>query len=62
MFGQQTDDARVAENESSLKEKLKGYERILSKQKYLAGDVRDVSPLYPLYIYAHFDFTNKAYV
>ena len=32
-------EERAAECAATLEEKLKGYERILSKQKYLAGDV-----------------------
>ena len=38
--GLQGSEERAAEYASILGEKLKGYERILSKQKYLAGDVR----------------------
>ncbi|EJD00514.1 glutathione S-transferase [Fomitiporia mediterranea MF3/22] len=36
--GLQGSEERAAEYASILEEKLKGYERILSKQKYLAGD------------------------
>jgi glutathione S-transferase len=39
-FGQQTNEALVAELVARLEIKLNGYEAILSKQKYLAGDVR----------------------
>ena len=39
MLGKATDEARVAEEVEKLEEKLAGYERILSKQKYVAGDV-----------------------
>jgi glutathione S-transferase len=38
MLGKQTDEARVAELANTLEAKLSGYEAILSKQKYLAGD------------------------
>ena len=38
--GLKTDEARVTEEIEKLDEKLDGYERILSKQKYIAGDVR----------------------
>ena len=40
MRGLTTDEARVTEELEKLDGKLDGYERILSKQKYLAGDVR----------------------
>ena len=30
---------------AALESKLEGYEKLLSKQKYLAGDVRDLIPL-----------------
>ena len=40
-FGQQqTNEALVTELRARLEIKLDGYEAILSKQKYLAGDVR----------------------
>ena len=42
MRGLTTDEARVAEEIKKFEEKLEGYERILSKQKYIAGNV---SPL-----------------
>ncbi|KXN86666.1 Glutathione S-transferase F11 [Leucoagaricus sp. SymC.cos] len=38
IFGQQTDQAKLDEAKATFEEKLDGYERILSKQKYLAGD------------------------
>ena len=41
MTGNQGSEERYAEYAATLVEKLKGYERILSKQKYLAGDVSD---------------------
>ena len=34
------DEARAAENKATLSARLQAYELILSKQKYLAGDVR----------------------
>lgn len=37
--GVKTDEARAAELAATLESKLEGYERILSKQRYLAGDV-----------------------
>ena len=39
MRGGQTDHKRVEELKATLAMKLEGYERILSKRKYLAGDV-----------------------
>lgn len=39
MRGLTGDDARAAENKTTLEAKLKAYDVILSKQKYLAGDV-----------------------
>lgn len=36
---------RAAENRATLEQKLKAYEAILSKQKFLAGDVRHSSSL-----------------
>jgi glutathione S-transferase len=39
-FGQTTNEERVKELTSQLEAKLDGYEAILRKQKYLAGDVR----------------------
>lgn len=40
MFGGKTDEVVVGELIKTLDMKLDGYEKILSKQKYLAGDVR----------------------
>jgi hypothetical protein len=37
--GLETDEARVKEHTEKFGMKLDGYEAILSKQKYLAGDV-----------------------
>ena len=37
--GLKGNDERAAENATALEQKLQVYERILSKQKYLAGDV-----------------------
>jgi glutathione S-transferase len=39
-MGQQTNEALVTELRARLETKLDGYEAILGKQKYLAGDVR----------------------
>jgi glutathione S-transferase len=39
-WGQVTDEKRLEELVGQLEGKLDGYEIILSKQKYLAGDVR----------------------
>ncbi|KAH7099212.1 glutathione S-transferase [Auriculariales sp. MPI-PUGE-AT-0066] len=44
-FGQKTDEARVTELLGKLEPKLDGYERILSKSKYLAGDVLTIADL-----------------
>jgi glutathione S-transferase len=38
MFGRETNAARVVELKGALEGKLAGYEKILSKHKYLAGD------------------------
>lgn len=40
-MGAQPDEARVADLKQKLEGKIEGYERILSKQKYLAGDVSE---------------------
>lgn len=40
MHGGKADEEQVMRNVESLKGKLDGFERILSKHKYLAGDVR----------------------
>ncbi|KXN86668.1 Glutathione S-transferase F12 [Leucoagaricus sp. SymC.cos] len=39
-YGLETDPAKVTDLTQKLNQKLDGYETILSKQKYLAGDVR----------------------
>ena len=39
MFGGQTDEKQVEYYVATLDAKLNGYEAILSKQKYIAGDV-----------------------
>lgn len=39
MKGMTSDKAKFEEYIATLRTKLDGYERILSKQKYLAGDV-----------------------
>ena len=38
-YGISTDEAKAAEHQATLEEKLKVYDVILSKQKYVAGDV-----------------------
>lgn len=48
MFGQTTDEARVQEYLETLTGKLEGYERILSKTKYLAGDNVTIVDLFHL--------------
>ena len=40
MRGVASDEAKVAKCTQTLKNKLQGYERILSQQKYMGGDVR----------------------
>jgi glutathione S-transferase len=47
-FGGKTDEARVQDLASKLEGKLAGYEAILSKQKYLAGDELTLADLYHL--------------
>ena len=50
MRGLTTNEERVKEQTETLNGKLDGYERILSKQKYLAGDVSTLpSLLLPLF-------------
>lgn len=39
MFGAEPDEALAEKHRATLVAKLDGYERILSKQKYLAGEV-----------------------
>ena len=39
MHGLKGDEARATENKTTLEQKLKAYESILSKQKYIGGDV-----------------------
>jgi len=48
MRGQTTDEAQVAYYEKTLKEKLVGYETLLSKTKFLAGDSLTVVDLFHL--------------
>jgi hypothetical protein len=40
MIGQKTDEKKVEEMKIKLAASLDAYEQILSKQKYLSGDVR----------------------
>ncbi|KAL0947927.1 hypothetical protein HGRIS_010558 [Hohenbuehelia grisea] len=48
MRGAQTDDARVEVLKETIKAKLQGYEKILSKQKYVAGDTLTLVDLFHL--------------
>lgn len=45
-FGGKTDEARVQENIGTLTQKLNSYERVLSKQKYLAGNEISLADLF----------------
>ncbi|KAH7106482.1 glutathione S-transferase [Auriculariales sp. MPI-PUGE-AT-0066] len=54
-FGQKTDEARVAELFKALGPKLDGYERILSKNKYLAGDTFTLADVFHLPYGYHFE-------
>ena len=49
-WGAVTDEKRVEELLGQLEGKLDGYEAVLGKQKYLAGDVRAVRIVSPLNI------------
>jgi glutathione S-transferase len=46
--GGKTDEVRVGELATTLEGKLAGYEKILSKQKYLAGDEITLADLFHL--------------
>ena len=46
--GGKTDEARVTEFTTALEGKLEGYERILAKQKFLAGDELTIADLFHL--------------
>ncbi|KAI5123838.1 hypothetical protein M0805_009130 [Coniferiporia weirii] len=48
LWGKKTDEVRVAEYVEALKDSLKAYEVILSKQKYLAGDEFTLADLFHL--------------
>lgn len=48
MFGKVTDAARVETLKATLAKRLPGYERILAKQKYMAGDKLTVADLFHL--------------
>jgi glutathione S-transferase len=50
MLGRQTDEKLAEKYTANLNAKLEGYERILSKQKYLAGNVS-----FPLAKLCHLD-------
>ncbi|KIL58123.1 hypothetical protein M378DRAFT_171015 [Amanita muscaria Koide BX008] len=47
-IGQETDEVAVEKHRSTLDGKLDGYERILSKQKYIAGDELTLADLFHL--------------
>lgn len=44
MYGQATDTAKVEQLKTTLEGKMAGYEAILSKTQFLAGDVRTWNP------------------
>lgn len=46
MRGETTDEKRVTDLTATLNSKLDVYEKILSKRKYLAGDVRYLADHY----------------
>jgi glutathione S-transferase len=48
MRGGKADEARVTELSNTLAGKLEGYERILSRTKYLAGDELTIADLFHL--------------
>jgi len=48
MFGREPDEKRVQQLLGTLKSKLEGYERILSKQKYLYGNELSIVDLFHL--------------
>jgi glutathionyl-hydroquinone reductase len=48
MFGVEGNEAFAEKHIKTLTAKMDGYERILSKQKYLAGDVSTYRVLVPL--------------
>ncbi|KIL58121.1 hypothetical protein M378DRAFT_15795 [Amanita muscaria Koide BX008] len=47
-IGQETDEVAVEKHRSTLDGKLEGYERILGKQKYIAGDEFTLADLFHL--------------
>ncbi|KAG9123815.1 hypothetical protein FRC07_013863 [Ceratobasidium sp. 392] len=53
MFGGEANEVLATHYETNLKTKLEGYERVLSKQKYLAGDHVTLADLFHL-PYGHF--------
>jgi glutathione S-transferase len=48
MRGRAPDEARVTEYTTTLASKLEGYERILAKQKYIAGDELTIADIFYL--------------
>jgi glutathione S-transferase len=48
MRGRAPDEARVTEYITTLEGKLEGYERILAKQKYIAGDELTIADIFHL--------------
>jgi glutathione S-transferase len=48
MRGLKSDESKVTEATTTLAAKLEGYERILSKQKYIAGDELTIADLFHL--------------
>jgi glutathione S-transferase len=48
MFGRKTDEARVTELATTLEGKMAGYEAILAKHRYLAGDELTLADLFHL--------------
>ncbi|KAL5500966.1 hypothetical protein ACEPAH_9353 [Sanghuangporus vaninii] len=54
MTGLQPSEERVAEHASTLEKKLQAYERILSKQKYLAGDELTLADLFASPVWSHY--------
>jgi glutathione S-transferase len=48
LYGQEPNQERVKEYKDTLAKRLAGYERVLSKHKYVAGDKLTVADLYHL--------------
>ena len=58
-MGLKTDEVRTQEHITKLNEKLDAYEAILSKQKYLAGDVSAPSNEIAEIITSFFEFRKS---